>query len=201
MPPQFPEDITVWLQQIKPGETETLNQVMELVYQELRQLAHSQMRAERQDHTLCTTGLVNEAYLKLVKQTDLTFNSRAEFYAFASVCMRHILVDYARQQRSAKRHEGKKPLSLDPGMEPLDDMNQLQAQEICEIDSALERLEKVFPRGAQVLQYRLFGGLNLTETAEVIDVSSKTVQRDWTSAIAWLRKEVSRPLASLKNHQ
>ncbi len=191
MAEQLSKDITVWLKKLQQGETESLNQVMELVYIEMRQLARRQMRSERQDHTLCTTGLVNEAYLKFTQQANMNFSSRAEFYAFASLCMRHVLVDYARKNRSHKRGGDNKPISLETNMESIDGMNQLQIQEICEIDNALQRLEQIFPRGAQVIHYRLFGGLNLIETAEVIDVSSKTVQRDWTSAIAWLRKEVA----------
>ena len=191
------KDITQWLKKLNHGSSESFNQVMELVYQEMRHLARRQMRSERKDHTLCTTGLVNEAYLKLSKQQSMKFNSRAEFYAFASQCMRHILVDHARAHSSVKRGSGEKPTSLQTNSEPLQDFDQLQAQEICDIDAALDRLEQVFPRGAQVIQYRLFGGLNLQETAEIIDVSSKTVQRDWITAIAWLRKEVGGHLYTL----
>ena len=102
--------------------------------------------------------------------------------------MRHILVDHARSHCANKRANGEKPTSLETNMPIQDDK---RAQEICDIDLAMQRLEEIFPRGAQVLQYRLFGGLNLKETAEIINVSSKTIQRDWTSAIAWLRKEVT----------
>lgn len=193
---QLPDDMTVWLQRIDSGDAQSLNHVMGMVYQEMRYLARKQMRSERQDHTLCTTGLVNEAYLKLRNQADMQFSNRNEFFAFSSQCMRHILVDHARKHCAGKRGDGEKPLELN---EQIESINGLQAQEICDIDLALERLKELFPRGAQVLLYRLFGGLSLLEIAEVIEVSSKTIQRDYTSAIAWLRKEVNRPLPSILN--
>lgn len=196
MTSQLPDDMTLWLKKLDHGDSESLDHVIGLVYQEMRLLARKQMRSERDDHTLCTTGLVNEAYLKLRKQADLEFSSRLEFFAFASQCMRHILVDHARKHYTDRRGKGQKPVVLEGQLESIDG---LQAQEICEIDLAMTRLEKLFPRGAQVIQYRLFGGLSLEEIAELIEVSSKTIQRDWTSAIAWLRKEVSKPLPPLNN--
>lgn len=196
MTSQLPDDMTVWLKKLDHGDSESLDHVMGLVYQEMRLLARKQMRSERVDHTLCTTGLVNEAYLKLRKQSAMQFASRQEFFTFASQCMRHILVDYARGHTAEKRGSGEKPASLSTSIESI---NGLNAQEICEIDSAMNRLEQLFPRGAEVIQLRLFGGLNLNEIAEINEVSSKTVQRDWTSAIAWLRKEVSKPLPPIVN--
>jgi len=187
-----PDDITVWLKKLSQEDVASLDHVMALVYQEMRTLARKHMRSERNDHTLCTTGLVNEAYLKLRAQSELKFENRADFFAFASQCMRHILVDYARAQCAEKRGSGQKPIPLESDMIAMSDQ---QAQEICDIDGAIERLQDLFPRGAQVLQYRLFGGLSLMETAKMIDVSHRTVQRDWISAIAWLRKEVAGPVS------
>lgn len=182
-----PGEVTTWLRKLGDGETGSLDTLVPLIYQEMRRLARSQMRFERSDHTLCTTGLVNEAYLRFHKQHNLQVENRGQFFAFASQCMRRILVDHARAFQASKRGHGEKPLSLED-IDPV--LNHQDATEICEIDMALDRLEKVFPRGSEVLQYRLFGGLSLNEVANVMNVSTKTIQRDWIAAIAWLRKEV-----------
>lgn len=160
---------------------------MPLVYDELRSLARQWLRSERNDHTLSTTGLVNEVYLKFAQQNRINVDNRSDFFAFASVCMRRVLVDYARARRAEKRGSGANAIPLDE-VESL--LSEEQAWEVAEVDLALDRLQSSFPRGAQVLQFRLFGGLSLAETAEAMNVSSKTIQRDWTAAIAWLRSEV-----------
>ena len=181
------DEVTTWLQKLSGGEENSLNTLIPLIYQEMRRLARYQLRSERNNHTLCTTALVNEVYLKFQNQHKLKVENRGEFFAFASQCMRRILVDHARAFQAKKRGSGEKPISLDDA-DPI--LSHQDASEICEIDMALERLEKIFPRGSEVLQYRLFGGLNMAEIAEIMDVSTKTVQRDWVAAIAWLRKEV-----------
>ena len=153
----------------------------------MRGLARRRLRSERQAHTLSTTGLVNEAYLKFSQQKQIAVDNRAEFFAFAGECMRRVLVDYARAHRASKRGGGQ------PGVAFYDIEGLLsdeQAQEVTDVDLALEKLKDIFPRGVEVLQYRLFGGLTLDETALALEVSKKTVQRDWTAAIAWLRNEV-----------
>ena len=180
-------EITLWLNDLANGSSEALDQLLPMVYQELRGLARRRLRSERQAHTLSTTGLVNEAYLKFSQQKQIAVDNRAEFFAFAGECMRRVLVDYARAHRASKRGGGQ------PGVAFYDIEGLLsdeQAQEVTDVDLALEKLKDIFPRGVEVLQYRLFGGLTLDETALALEVSKKTVQRDWTAAIAWLRNEV-----------
>jgi RNA polymerase sigma factor (TIGR02999 family) len=160
-------------------------------YEELRGLAHALMRRERPGHTLDTTGLVNEAYLRLAGQTGLHEHERTRFFAIATNTMRRILVDHARGRGRLKRGGGATVV-------PLDDVSALlseqEADELVVLDDALARLEQVNPRGSEVVEYRFFGGLSLEETAQLLGVSSKTVQRDWLAARAWLRKEVARDL-------
>lgn len=180
-------DITSWLQSIASNRTGAMDELLPLIYGELRTLAHSRLRSEREGHTLSTTGLVHEAYLKFSQQNRLNVSSRAEFFAFASECMRRVLVDYARAHRANKRGDGQRAL-------PFDEVDQLltdrQVREVSDIDLAMDKLSSANPRGVQVLMCRLFGGLSLEETAAALEVSMKTVQRDWTASIAWLRKEV-----------
>ncbi len=180
-------DITSWIQSVASNRTGALDNLLPMIYGELRTLARSRLRSEREAHTLSTTGLVHEAYLRFSQQNQLNINSRAEFFAFASECMRRVLVDYARAHRAGKRGSGKQPVPLDHVDHMLTDR---QAQEVTDIDLALDKLGEANPRGVQVLMCRLFGGLSLEETAAALEVSMKTVQRDWTVAIAWLRKEV-----------
>ncbi|MEM9530093.1 MAG: ECF-type sigma factor [Pseudomonadota bacterium] len=180
-------EITTWLEDLADGRSGALDDLLPLIYSELRMLARSRLRAERGNHTLSTTGLVNEAYLKFSQQRQIAVTNRAEFFAFASECMRRVLVDYARAHRSQKRGGGQKPVPLDQVALLLSDR---QAKEVTDIDLAMDKLKTANPRGVQVLKCRLFGGLSLEETASALEVSLKTVQRDWTASIAWLRKEV-----------
>ncbi len=160
-------------------------------YDELRSLARGLLRRERVGHTLDTGGLVNEAWLRLAAQAGLAEPERARFFAIAVTTMRRILVDHARTRLRQKRGGGAQVV-------PLDDADQLltteEADHLVVLDEALERLEQVSPRSAEVVRYRFFGGLSLEETADLLGVSSKTVQRDWLAARAWLRKEVARAL-------
>lgn len=164
------------------------------LYEELRTLAHAHLRRERTGHTLSTTGLANEAYLRLVQQHSLAGIGRAEFFSAASAAMRRILVDSARARLRIKRGGGAE-------MVPLDDVEEFlsvdEAEEMVALDDALERLRVVNPRGADVVTCRFFTGLSLEETAETLGVSAKTVQRDWLVARAWLRKEVAADLGLL----
>jgi len=180
-------EITLWLNDLAKGRSEALDELLPMVYQELRGLARRRLRSERHSHTLSTTGLVNEAYLKFSQQKQIAVDNRAEFFAFAGECMRRVLVDYARAHRAGKRGGGQAAVALND-LEGL--LSDEQAKEVTDVDLALDKLQDVFPRGVQVLQYRLFGGLTLDETAVALEVSKKTVQRDWTAAIAWLRNEV-----------
>lgn len=164
------------------------------LYDELRTLARSHLRRERTGHTLSTTGLVNEAYLRLVKQHSLDGLGRGEFFGVASAMMRRVLVDYARTRSRAKRGGGVEAVPLD-AVE--DFLSVEEAEELVALDDALSRLRQVNSRGADVVDCRFFAGLSLEDTAEALGVSSKTVQRDWITARAWLRKEVAGDLGFL----
>jgi RNA polymerase sigma factor (TIGR02999 family) len=181
-------EVTHWLNSISEGKQGSLNSLMPLIYQELQQLARQKLHKERHNHTLNTVGLVNEAYIKLCSQHNLQLSNRKQFFAFASECMRRILVDYARVRKSKKRGGNESPLEFD---EKVFSMNEGNADEICDIDLALTKLESIFPRASQILHHRLFAGLSLAETAQIMDVSTKTIQREWATAIAWLRREVN----------
>jgi RNA polymerase sigma factor (TIGR02999 family) len=141
---------------------------------------------ERTDHTLGTTGLVREAYLKLVDQTRIQYRDRGHFFAIASRAMRQILVDYARHHRARKR-DGGRALNLDAGEVALDQ----RAEILLALDEALDRLTSLDPRLGQVVECRFFGGLSEEETAEVVGVTTRTVRRDWTKAKGWLREQLS----------
>jgi RNA polymerase sigma-70 factor (ECF subfamily) len=180
-------DVTQLLAQASGGDIAALNRVLPLVYDELRRIAHMRLRAERDGHTLSTTALVHEAYLKLVEQERVEWRSRTHFYAVASEAMRRILVNYAHARRAAKRGGGAVHVPLDEALVPLDDE---QVEELIEIDEALTRLEAFNPRGASVVVHRFFGGLGHAEIAEILGVSEVTVRRSWTSAKAWLRGEL-----------
>lgn len=177
-----------------PTERGTLDQLVAQHYDELRQLAHRYLRRERTELTLQTTGLVNEAYLRLAGLAGIRPDERTRFFALASTTMRRVLVDHARGRRRQKRGGA-------PERVPLDEvewmLNDDEAEELVALDEALTRLEAINPRGSEVVQYRFFGGLTLEETAELLGVSMKTVQRDWLAARAWLRKEVERDLGLL----
>lgn len=151
-------------------------------------MAHGRMRGERSDHTLSTTALVNETYLKLRRERRINAADRSQFLAAAGNTMRRILVDHARARTREKRGGGERPISLDAA-EPF--LAVEKAEEIVALDDALRVLESVNPRGVEVVVHRVFSGLTSDETAKVLGVSSKTVQRSWIAARAWLRKEVA----------
>lgn len=180
--------ITQWLRRLHDGDGDALEQLMPLLYDELRQIARKQLRAERPGHTLSTTGLVNEAYLRLVDQRQLRAEDRPQFFAIAATTMRRILVDYARTRKRLKRGGGQHPVPLEEAEQFLTDA---EADEVLALDAALDRLAALEPRAVQVVQCRFYSGLTLEETARVLDVSVKTVQRDWIAARAWLRKEIA----------
>jgi len=180
-------EITVWLGRLRDGSPEALDRLVPLLYEDLRRLARQRLRAERTGHTLDTTALVNEAYLRLVDQHRIAANDRSEFFAAASRTMRRVLVDYARARQRAKRGGGVAPLPLEAVEEFLSEQ---AAEETLALDEALARLEAAQPRAARVVELRFFGGLTLEEAAQLLGVSTKTVQRDGDAAMAWLRKEV-----------
>src|SRR5438128_1608283 len=169
------------------GDQGALQELMPLVYRELRRLAHGCLGHERQDHTLQTTALVHEAYLRLVDQQEASWKNRAQFLAVAAQMMRRILVDYARARQYGKRGGGAQHVQLDEAMVVSSD----RAAEVVALDEVLMRLAEVDPRKGQVVELRFFGGLSIEETAEILGVSPGTVMRDWTLAKAWLQREMA----------
>jgi RNA polymerase sigma-70 factor, ECF subfamily len=183
-------EITHLLQGWRAGDRKALDELLPVVYQELQRLAHFQLRNERPGHTLQTTALVNEAYLRLVGMNAPQWEGRSHFFAIAAQLMRQILVDYARRHRAMKRGGQVETLSLDD-MGFLD-LGQGRGTDVVALDDALKALEKIDERKAHVVELRFFGGLSFEEAAEVLKVSSITVQRDWSTARAWLHREMSR---------
>ena len=169
------------------GDQAARDELMPLVYEELRRLAHRYMDRERPGHTLQTSALVNEAYLRLIDQNDVHWQNRAHFFGIAAQMMRRILVDYARKRRYDKRGGGARTVPLDDAMIVSDE----RAADVVALDDALKSLAELDPRKSQIVELRFFGGLSIEETAEVLAVSPGTVMRDWTLAKAWLRREMT----------
>ena len=182
-----PNEVTQLLVAWTSGDQEARDKLVSVVYQELHRLAHHYMKRESAGHTLQTSALVNEAFLRLVDQRDVQWRNRAHFFGIAAQMMRRILVDYARSRRYAKRGGGAHPISLNETMIVSDE----RSAEIVALDEGLERLPEFDPRKGHIVELRFFGGLTIEETAEVLDVSPGTVMRDWTLAKAWLRREMS----------
>ena len=183
-PENFTQPLLAWSQ----GKEPALEKLIPLIYQELHRLAHRYMRGERPDHTLQTTALVNEAYLRLVDTRKVRWQNRAHFFAVSAQLMRRILVDFARSRRSLKRGAGAQKVTLDEALL----MSPQQGQDVVALDEALKALAAVDARKSQVVELRFFGGLTVEETAEVLKVSSDTVLRGWRLAKVWLLRELSR---------
>ena len=170
------------------GDQEALNKLIPLVYDELHKLASRYLRRERPDHTLQTTALVHEAYLKLVDQRDANWQNRVQFFAVAAQLMRRILVDYARRHRASKRGGSYYKVTLDEALVSSGEKD----GEVLALDEVLDRLAVIDPRQSRVAELRIFGGLTLEETAQALDISPRTVRREWSMAKAWLRKEIKK---------
>lgn len=181
--------VTDWLVRLRKGDSEALDRLLPLVYEELRTLARSQLRAEDSGHTLGATALVHEAYMRLSDRERLEPQDRRHFFAIAAQAMRRVLIDHARARKRKKRGSGRVALSLEDMAAFLSDDT---ADDLVALDQALDELAMANPRAARVVECRFFVGLTLEETAQTLSVSLKTVQRDWLLARAWLRKEVSR---------
>jgi RNA polymerase sigma factor (TIGR02999 family) len=179
-----PEEITQILTSWRKGDKAALEQLMPLVYEELRRLARGFMRNERPEHTLQTSALINEAYLRLVDQEGTNWQNRAHFFAVAAQVMRHILIDHARSYRYEKRGAGAQRVALDEAIV----LGEERAGELMALDEALTNLATVDARKSRIVELRFFGGLNIDETAEVMKLSPTTVQREWRAAKAWLRR-------------
>jgi RNA polymerase sigma-70 factor, ECF subfamily len=182
-----PEQITELLAESGYWKNAQPDKLAPLVYEELRQLAHRYMRGERPDHTLQTTALVNEAYLRLADRTDPHWRDRNHFFAAAARMMRHILVDYARSRQRSKRGGGAVKVTLND--ESI--VTEVQAEQLVDLNEALERLAELDRRASQVVELKYFGGMNYDEAAEVLAISAITVRRDWEFAKAWLHKELT----------
>jgi RNA polymerase sigma factor (TIGR02999 family) len=179
--PRITELLKAWGQ----GDQDALEGLVPLVESELRRLAQHYMRNEARDHLLQTTALVNEAFIRLVDQRRVQWQSRAHFYGIAAHLMRRILIDHARAGHAAKRGGQAQAVSLSQVDTPTQ-----TADELLALDEALQRLASIDPRKSRVIELRYFGGLSVAEVAEVLDISQITVMRDWSMARAWLRREI-----------
>jgi RNA polymerase sigma-70 factor, ECF subfamily len=180
-------EITEMLKACSGGNREALDKLVPFVYDELHRQAHRYLNRERQDHTLQTTGLVHEAYLRLIDQQFVDWQSRAHFYGMAATMMRRILVNYAIERNRLKRGGAEDNLPLD---EALGVAGESADVNLLELDEALNELAELDRRQAQIIELRYFSGLTIEETAEILHLSSATVKREWTMAKAWLRSEL-----------
>ncbi|SRR6266508_3023316 len=182
------QDVTALLRAWRNGDDEALARLTPLVYDELHRLASRYMRGENAGHTLQTTALMNEAYIKLVDSKRVQWQNRAHFFAIAAQLMRRILVDFVRRRQYQKRGGGWQRVTFAEDLELAGNVN----ADLVAVDEALQELAKLDPRKAQVVELRFFGGLSLEETAEALSVSTDTVGRDWRAAKAWLARELKR---------
>jgi RNA polymerase sigma factor (TIGR02999 family) len=179
-------DVTQLLLKWNSGDQAALDQLIPLVYDELRRLADRYLRRERRDHTLQTTALVHEAYLRLVDQ-KVEWKNRSQFFAIAAQLMRRILVDHARSHGAAKRGSGERKLSLDDIVIRFEE----RAADLVALDDALTGLASIDPQQSRIVELRFFGGLTVEETADVLDISPATVKREWNMAKAWLYRQLT----------
>ena len=182
-----PGDVTALLGDWSRGNRTALDQLLPLVYAELRRVAARQLRNERADHTLQPTALVHEVYIRLVDQRQVDWQNRAHFFGVSAQVMRRILVDHARRHGASKRGEGVRCVSIDEAKDVAAASNDIP---IVALDYALDRLEKVDSALAKIVELRAFGGLTIEEAAHVLSVSPSTVKRDWRTAKAWLNREL-----------
>jgi len=181
-----PKNITQLLNEISSGNELAIEQVLPLVYNELRRISSKYLSEEYRKHTFQTTELVHEAYLKLVGNQQISWESRAHFFGIAAQSMRQILVDYARRRKSQKRGGGERKLSLDDAP----NISKESDEQILALDEALTHLESVEERSSKIVELRYFSGLTINETAEILKISPTTVKRDWNFAKAWLYREI-----------
>jgi RNA polymerase sigma-70 factor, ECF subfamily len=177
-----PGEVTLLLREITKGNQQALDRLIPLIYDELHRLAARCMRQERADHTLQTTALIHEAYLRLVGRRTVNWESRAHFFAAAAQLMRRILIDHAKHHLRAKRGGASQRVSLDEVFLFFED----KSAELVALDESLARLAIIDPQQSRIVELRYFGGLTIEETAKVLGVSPKTVKRDWSVAKAWL---------------
>jgi RNA polymerase sigma factor (TIGR02999 family) len=183
-----PSDVTALLRRWTSGDKSVIDQLTPLIYGELRRLAHRQLRRERRDHTLQSTALVHEAWLRLVDQKQAKWQDRAHFFAVSGQMMRRILVDHARAQQREKRGGGAPVLALDEAI----DIPRQRSLELIALDDALLDLARLDARQSHVIEMRFFAGLSIDETAEALGISKATANRDWITGRAWLLRELDR---------
>ena len=188
-PSDLPDNISELLDEWSGGDREAWYRLVPLVYGELHEQAHRYLRRERENHTLQTTALVHEAFLKLVEQRDIHWDNRAHFFWLASEIMRRILVDYAKNRKRLKRGGDVEILPFDSAWQIAVDESDV---DLLDLDEALTRLAELDEQQSRIVQMRFFSGLNIEETAEVLSISTATVKRDWNMAKAWLHHELSR---------
>jgi RNA polymerase sigma factor (TIGR02999 family) len=181
-------EVTRLLQDWSEGRREALDKLLPLVYDELRRLAHSYLTRERPGHTLQTTALVHEAYLKLIDQRSVNWQNHGQFFAISAQAMRRILIDSARRRTSGKRGRGGPKVSLD---EAATISAEAANESLLALDLALQELERIDAEQSRIVELRYFGGLTIEETAEVLKSSPATVKREWTMARAWLYQAIS----------
>jgi len=186
MDPKSQQDITRLLVAWGEGDKGALDRLMPFVYSELRRLAHAYMRRQRTDHTLQTTALVNEAYMRLIDSSQVRWQDRNHFFAMSAKLMRRILVDFARAKNAQKRGGGGHLVTFDEEL-PVADAKE---SDLLALDEALTRLAELDERQSRIVELRYFGGLTEEEIAEVLEISARTVRRDWSVARAWLFKEL-----------
>jgi RNA polymerase sigma factor (TIGR02999 family) len=187
MPESSAHEITLLLRQWSDGDSEALDKLTPMVFRELHRLAVHYLGRERSEHTLQATGLVNEAYIRLIDWNNVQWQNRSHFYGVTAQVMRRILVDYARSRLYAKRGGGARQVPLDDSMPA--DADDLAT--VLDVDRALARLAAIDPRTAQVVELRYFGGFSVEETAKILEISSITVIRSWNFTKAWLLRELS----------
>ena len=187
MPQAVREPVTVWLSRWRAGQQDALEHIVPLVYDELRQIARRHLSRERRPHALSATTLVHETYLRLLAQRQLEASDRPGFLAVVGYTMRRILVDEARRRSRLKRGGDEPPVPIESEPEAL----AVDVDQVLALDALLDRLAAMNERAARIVEYRVFAGFTLDETAAALDVSAKTVQRTWSTARAWLRKELA----------
>ncbi len=182
-----PGEVTRLLRQLNGGNAEAANELAPLIYNELKRLAGACMRRERPGHTLTATAVVHEAFMRLIDQRNVDWSDRAHFFAVAATLMRRVLLDYARKRHAVKRGAAPRRQTLDEGLiiaeQHLDD--------VLALDECLNRLAALDPQQARLVELRFFGGLNVEETAGILGISTATVKREWSSAKAWLTREIT----------
>ncbi|HEX8369032.1 MAG TPA: sigma-70 family RNA polymerase sigma factor [Pyrinomonadaceae bacterium] len=180
-------DVTQLLNKAQSGDKESLDQLLPLIYDELRRVAANQLRAERENHTLQATALVHEAYLRLLEQHEVDWQNRTHFFSIAAEMMRRILVNYAVQRNAKKRGDGITRISLDDAISFSNGEAEL---DLVSLDASLKRLAEFDAVAARIVELRFFGGLTIEEVAEVMNISESTVKREWKTAKAWLKTQL-----------